>query len=225
MCFELLGRRRLRAVLTGADLRRYCLTYEQIDYCDAGTRSALLHILQRARDEVGYLPASGRLFVEIYPLGEGCIIYFGGSGVDPADGFDEALYNLQGSPTQALHPDALLLNGGLENPPPCALYERALSVLEPFIFTFENCDVMLSACTRLFFLYCHRVRKSALYHLGGMFRLIYYPLDSRSGLSVAFLCEYAELTGRGELLAAFVAEHGAPVAEENAIDKISYYFS
>lgn len=77
MRFELLDHQKLRVVLTSADLRGYHLTYEEIDYENAGTRSALLDILQLAHAETGYLPASGKLLVEIYPLGNGCVIYFG----------------------------------------------------------------------------------------------------------------------------------------------------
>lgn len=82
MRFELLDNQKLRVVLTAADLRRYRLTYEDIDYQNADTRSALLHVLQLAHTETGYLPASGKLFVEIYPLGSGCVIYFGDADSD-----------------------------------------------------------------------------------------------------------------------------------------------
>jgi|GEM_PF-474405 len=206
MCFELLDQHKLKAVLTGTDLQQYQLTYEKINYNDADTKSALIHILDRARLETGYAPASGKLFVEIYPLGDGCIIYFTcGEGILPIGLSDIALTVAQGYFPRTT--------------------ENHLSITEPLIFTFESCDVMITACTKLFSLYCHRVRKSALYYFLGYYRLILYPLDGKGSLSAAFLCEYAQPTGRGELTAAYIAEYGVPIAEENAIDKISYFFS
>lgn len=206
MCFELLSQQKLKAVLTGVDLQQYHLTYEKIDYRDAETKAALINILECARLETGYFPASGKLFVEIYPLGDGCIIYFScAQGMEPLSVSDIALSAVQGYLPQAV--------------------DSYFPITEPLVFTFESCDVMITACTKLFSMYCHRVRKSALYYFDGYYRLILYPLDGKGSLSAAFLCEYAQPTGRGDLLAAYIAEHGTPIAEENAIDKISYYLS
>lgn len=223
MCFLLLDHRRLRVELSGDDLRRYRLTYDEIDYHSAQTQAALLDILRLARREVGFVPSSGKLFVEVYPSSDGCVIYFEESA--PAGGLS------------APHPDEedgrdlpvwreIVATGDSPQPVPKRVQPAALasSVCPQLVFTFDNCDDMLEGCARLFSLYCHRVRKSSLYYLGGRYHLILSPLDGRRGLSAAFLSEYADLTGRGDLAASFIEEHGRPIAEENAIDRIAYYF-
>ena len=98
----------------------------------------------------------------------------------------------------------------------------------PLVFTFFSCEAMLTACVKAFGLYGRKIHKSALYYLYGQYRLILYPYaePGEQGAACApLLCEYAAFTKGGELAAAYVAEHGQPIAEEHAIDKISYYLA
>lgn len=98
-------------------------------------------------------------------------------------------------------------------------------VPRPVVFCFEELDVLIEACTRLFRLYCHRIYKSSIYRLGDSYRLVVYPLDSTDSVTVAFLQEYGRLVGEGHLLAAYVEEHGKPIVEGNAIDTISAFLA
>lgn len=93
----------------------------------------------------------------------------------------------------------------------------------PVIFEFSNLDILVDASCKLFCQYGHRIYKSFLYRLDESYRLIIYPLDSVDNVTVGFLCEYGRMVGEGELLAAFVAEHGQCIIRDNAIDTLTKY--
>ncbi|WRS26666.1 adaptor protein MecA [Oscillospiraceae bacterium MB08-C2-2] len=95
----------------------------------------------------------------------------------------------------------------------------------PIIFEFEDSETLIQAAIRLFSRYSHRIYKSSLYLYGQRYRLILYPLDYSDRLSVFFLGEYAKRVGEGEILAAFIQEHGKELAVDNAIDLLARYFS
>lgn len=93
------------------------------------------------------------------------------------------------------------------------------------IYAFDDLDLLIDGAVRLFRMYCHRIYKSSLYRLDGGYRLILYPFDPTDSHTTGFLSEYGQLVGEGEIAAAFVREHGTPVIEDNAIDKLAYYLA
>lgn len=96
---------------------------------------------------------------------------------------------------------------------------------EAVVFAFDDAETLLRAATGVWARCGHRIYKSALYLLEGGYRLILYPLDYADGLSVLFLSEFARKVGEGEILAAFVEEHGSPIIEDRALDTLVRYFS
>ncbi len=111
----------------------------------------------------------------------------------------------------------------LPDTPPDDLNEKV--VPRPAVFFFEELDVLIEACTKLFRLYCHRIYKSSVYRMGKGYRLVVYPLDNADSVTVAFLQEYGRLLGEGPLQAAYTEEHGKPIIEGNAIDTISAFLA
>lgn len=93
----------------------------------------------------------------------------------------------------------------------------------PVIFMFSDIDVLIDAGCRLFKLYCHRIYKSSLYLMDNSYRLIIYPLERCDSVTTHFLSQYGERIGDGIILASYIEEHGKPILEQNAIDKLAYY--
>lgn len=96
--------------------------------------------------------------------------------------------------------------------------------LEPVVFEFSDADTLLEASVKTFARYSHRIYKSSLYRYREQYRLVVYPLDYSDQLSVYFLSEFARKVGQGEILAAYVEEHGELIIADNALDTLSEYF-
>ena len=85
MVFKKIAGDRLKVLLTGEDMQRLAITYDQLDYADDQTRKVILELLELARTETGFDLGDARLFVEAYPYQEeGCVIYF--TTLSPGDG-------------------------------------------------------------------------------------------------------------------------------------------
>ena len=63
----------LKILLTEEDLRDFHLTFEDLDYNNDSTRSALQQLLETARRETGF-DASGNLIIEALPADGGCLL-------------------------------------------------------------------------------------------------------------------------------------------------------
>lgn len=57
---------RLKIMLTEADMTRYSLSCDNIDYGNAETRHALWSILDTAKHQIGFDASSSRIFVQVY---------------------------------------------------------------------------------------------------------------------------------------------------------------
>lgn len=96
--------------------------------------------------------------------------------------------------------------------------------MEPVVFAFDDADTLIEGACKVFERYSHRIYKSSLYLLEGVYRLVVFPLDYSDRLSVYFLSEYAEKLGEGEMLAAFTEEHGEELIRDTAIDTLAEHF-
>ena len=68
---------RLKITLDSADLTRFGLTYDTIDYEDQKTKDMLNDLLMGAEKMVGFSLNKQKLIIEVFPAPEdGCIIYF-----------------------------------------------------------------------------------------------------------------------------------------------------
>ncbi len=91
----------------------------------------------------------------------------------------------------------------------------------PVSFAFGDIHVLLRACAGVYARCGHRILRSALYRLGGEYRLLIWPLDYADNLSVSFLSEYGALLGEGTVLAAFLDEHAELLIDGDAVERLS----
>jgi len=94
----------------------------------------------------------------------------------------------------------------------------------PVIAAFRDTDIMIDCLLKVSAHYSSRILKSSLYKLGREYRCIIYPLDYIGRLSISFFSEYACVKGEGDVLAAFVMEHGKEIIADNAIEVIAKHF-
>ncbi|MDD2361718.1 MAG: adaptor protein MecA [Oscillospiraceae bacterium] len=73
MKIDLLDNGCLKILLTEEDLRDYNLSFEDLDYNNENTRTALHHILDTARREIGF-DLSVSLVIEAIPVDGGCLL-------------------------------------------------------------------------------------------------------------------------------------------------------
>ena len=178
--FSLVGPDKLKITLAPDDLALLGVDYQSLDYKDEHTRKVLTDLLSKGR-AAGFVPGKAKLYIEIYPHGEGgCVIYYS------------------------------RLAGG-----------KFLPGVVPIAFAFEDTGTLLRACALAHSLYRHRILRSSLYTLGQEYRLIVYPLDYNDKLSVSFLREFARPVGEGNVLAAYIEEHGKLIDEGAALDTMA----
>lgn len=71
-----IGEKKLKVTLSDADMERYSLDGETIDYDTTETRSAFWQILNEAKEKTGFDAGGGRLFVQVYASrGGGCEMF------------------------------------------------------------------------------------------------------------------------------------------------------
>ena len=72
----LISKDQLKVTLSAADMERYELRPEELDYGNTETRSAFWSILDRAKHETGFDAASDRVLVQVYPsVSGGCELF------------------------------------------------------------------------------------------------------------------------------------------------------
>lgn len=104
-------------------------------------------------------------------------------------------------------------------------YKVKQGLFSPFIAEFSDINEMIKCCVSLYKNYCHRILKSSVYKLKNKYYLILFPLD-RNDKNIAMLFnEFLCKTHRGEILSAYINEHGMPIIKKDAIDIINTYFS
>lgn len=91
----------------------------------------------------------------------------------------------------------------------------------PVIFSFECAETVIEACACAKSRCAHRILCSSLYLYKKQYRLIIWPLDYLDNLSIIFFSEYGKILGAGDVLTAYIGEHGRLIIQENAIEKLS----
>jgi len=77
MDFSLAGPDKLKITLTGKELSELGVDWESLDYKNEKNRGALIRLLGEGRAKTGFRPQKAKLYIEIYPCGEGgCVIYY-----------------------------------------------------------------------------------------------------------------------------------------------------
>lgn len=68
---------RMKVILSSDDLKRFGLTYEQVDYQNQKTKNMFRELLCGARQLVGFLYDSTQMLIEVFPApAGGCVVYF-----------------------------------------------------------------------------------------------------------------------------------------------------
>lgn len=111
----------------------------------------------------------------------------------------------------------------------CAIFFTTLSIredttCEPVVFPFNDIDLLIDVCCKLYQQYSHRLFKSSTYLLEGTYYLVIYSLDASEGITSRFLSEYSHRVGKGRLMEEFLAEHGSCLVEDDAVDTFCGYF-
>ena len=201
---------RLKITLTGAELRRLSLSYDQLDYDDPVTRRALGELMAEARAETGFDFQPGRLLIEVFPASAGgCEMYF------------TLLADTEVTKDCAAGTHAGRRAEGTAVPERRRAQQR-LRLKRPagtaYTFEFESAEDMLAAMERLYgSAAC--AADSDLYAFDGRYRLV---LRLRPGerFSPMTLSEYCAAFYRTAAAAACTAEHGRLLAGGRAVDLV-----
>ncbi len=190
MKMELLGSDKLKILLASDDMTKLDITYDQLDYKDADTRRVILELLGRARTQTGFDASYGKLFIEAFPDIEGGCILYF-SLVNREEPSGKKKLRIKSSPSAA-----------------------------PIIYEFPSMDTLLHAAAALHAQCGSFIYKNTLYRIGTGYRLLVYPFDKYDNTVRMVLNEFGKFTGDGLLCASFTAEHGKPLIENLAIEKL-----
>jgi negative regulator of genetic competence, sporulation and motility len=187
--------RKLKVMLSGADLRDFGLNTEELDYTNTETKRMLWELLHRAKKSVGFNTEGHRVLVQLFPCRHGgCEIFITKSEESAIR--DDCEPQLHYKPSHYdLHTDG-----------------------RDEAFRFESLEHLLAVCHRL--LEIGFVGKSEAYSgddhlyyllLKGINRSEYLLLDEFS-----FIEEYGT-PASAEAVGHFLGEHGHTLCEEDAI--------
>ena len=74
---------RLKIVMTSADMEKYEITCDNLDYDEKGTKNAIRNILDEAKHKVGFDAKGTKVFVQVFPSkGGGCEMYVTKTGME-----------------------------------------------------------------------------------------------------------------------------------------------
>ena len=201
---------RLKITLTEAELRRFSLSYDQLDYDDPATRRALGTLMAEASAETGFDFQPGRLLIEVFPApAGGCEMYFT-LLADPADGGPAG-----GDPARR----AAKLSAGTEP----QRGQQRLRLKRPagaaYTFEFESAEDMLAAMEQLYSSPAAASADSDLYAWNSRYRLIFRP---RPGERFSPLClsEYSTAFYHTAAAAAGTPPHRRLLAGGRAVDLV-----
>ena len=195
MTVTLLCQSKLRILFEAEDLARYGVTYEHLDYGTEPGRRIFREALAAARAETGFDADSGRIFVEVFPVGGGgcvaTVTKLAPSEVSPDDG---------------------------EIPALCALHELTAPASAPSdslcLLRFAHTDDLLAARPLLRAL---RDLPSRLYREGEFFFL---ALDLEGTLLPPTLLEFCERVEVTPLSEARLCERGKLLFPERALERL-----
>ncbi|HIZ16690.1 MAG TPA: adaptor protein MecA [Firmicutes bacterium] len=195
MNIEIISPLQLRIEMSADELKRYGLSYKDLDYNDGITRAFLLELLKTANKENGfkYLCFS-KMLIEVFPApGCGCIIYF--------TCVEEKAQNKK------------------------AKLRLKRNKVKPYIYEFLNSTDLLDAMKAAAKIYNQSDTPidSALYLIDGKYRLVLYPTGDCAKDVIFLLDEYGMKTDGTPAAAAYLSEHGKVLAENHAVEKIGRF--
>ena len=195
---------KLKIICEEKDLEPYGVSAHALEYGDAVSRKFLEHLLDEARERLGFETVLHRVLIQLFPDNRGgCEIFVNKLGL------------LKGSAEKTSDDNSEAL-------PPVASKKEITKKL----FFFEKLDFMLEACKRLSFL--PSAKKSSAFYLEEKGYYLYLELNADAaleeyGISVldeySFLLEYGEPQGESKLLP-YLAEYAKCVCKENAVETL-----
>ncbi len=188
---------KLKITLSVADMEKYALCSDSMDYDNTETRRAFWEILDEAKQKTGFDAAKERVFVQVYPSrGGGCEMYVTKVGT---------LFEKEGVG---------------EKPPP----RRRPRV---GIYRFLSLDGLLSACAVLHAQgYSEESAAYAERDAGRYYLILREHLCAPVGSDGTRLSEYGFLEEYGERLSgcvtfAYIKEHAVPLELKDAVTRLS----
>ena len=191
MKIETCGEDRLKITLARDDLHDMAISFEELNYAKMETRRVIWELLDQANRQMGFDISQGRLIIEALPMIDGGCVLY----------------------------FTLLPREGAVPKRAARMHLRRLS--GPYIYEFDGADAMMRAALRLHRECRELIPQSALYAWGTGYRLILYMRSTGRQSPGAVLLEYGKVAGEGEAAAAYTAEHGRPLAQENALARIA----
>lgn len=192
-----INKNKIKVILYEEDIDMLGITTSLIDCDDDVIKNTLDYVLDKISEDTGVDTKDSKIFVEVYRnIDDTISIYF--TRLD-RDVFYE--------------------------PEPKKRYKIKQGLFSPFVAEFKDINEMIKCCVALYKNYCHRIRKSSVYKLDNKFYIILMPLDNNdvniTGLLEEFMCR----PFRGEILSAYINEHGMPIIKKDAVDTINTYFN
>ena len=197
----LISSSKLKIMLSDADMEKYDLTAETVDYDNTATRRAFWSILDDAKNETGFDAASDRLFIQMYPSKDGgCEMFVTKLGTLCAEDSAAPCATEQKRHRQ----------------PRCEEKPRErLSV-----YSFESLEWLLGVCRRLLRIKWKGRSKAYRAFDGTCYLFLYergeaFPLLTR----FSFISEYG-IAEHAETVSLYIKEYAAPLCENAAVETL-----
>lgn len=201
----LISSSKLKIMLSDADMEKYDLKAETIDYDNTATRRAFWSILDDAKNETGFDAASDRLFIQMYPSKDGgCEMFVTKLGTLCAEE----------SPASPCSPE----RKRSRMPLPPKGEEKTKERL--FVYSFESLEWLLQACRRLLRVKWRGRSKAYKAYDGKCYLFLYergeaLPLLTR----LSFLGEYG-IAEHAETITLYIKEYASPLCENSAVETL-----
>lgn len=196
----LITERKLKILLSGKELDGLGISCDEMDYSNTGTRRVFWYLLDEAKRATGFDAASARVFIQIYPSGDGgCEMYVSKLG-DAGSGKGQSGSRGRGERSEELT-------------------VRRKRRREERIYRFEDMEDMLSACREL------QKRRyggiSSAYDGGEELGGYYLKLECEPG-ECAPLEEYGERRSSAGL-ADHISEHCREICRGDAVGALAEF--
>ena len=195
---------KLKIICEEKDLEPYGISAHALEYGDAVSRKFLEHLLDEARERLGFETVLHRVLIQLFPDNRGgCEIFVNKLGLLKKSAEDSS-----------------------ENAPQSLPKAVTKKENAKKLFFFERLDFMLEACKRLSYL--EDTKASKAFYLDGKGYYLYLELDADGELleyginaldEYSFLLEYGEPQSESKLLP-FLFEYAKCVCEENAVETL-----
>ncbi len=190
-----ISKNKLKIMLSAEDARHYELDCDAADLGDLVTRSAFHEILSDVKSQTDFDASEDKIYIQMYPSKEGgCELFVTRMGLLLSD--EEGEFT----------PKTVRESGRFRLPPRAAEQRRA--------FCFDTLPLLLAVCRRLE--NSARVRESDAFRDE---RARWWLLLSGTA-KLAFTREYGREV-RADLARLYLAEHGSPVCEKNAVKTLA----